>query len=185
MIIVEATNCDHLSASCLGAILCRHKLKLTLSPFLTWCDYRRSIKLWSSISQLLMVNRAKKQLTTSNCWAQHLPPSCYRSMSQRASTILNWWWNTVFWCSSIVLSVWLKWWFSSFGMSSPYSDDPAFLHVSFWEIVQAVPVHCLYSLLTGTDVEFVFWVFDPIHCVSDVLMTMLFLIIICFSSSAY
>ena len=61
-----------------------------------------------------MVNRAEKQLTTPNCRTQHLPPSCYRSMSQRASTILNWWWNTVFWCSSIVLSAWLKWWFASF-----------------------------------------------------------------------
>ena len=132
-----------------------------------------------------MVNRVKKQLTTSNCWAQYLPPSCYRSMSQRASTILNWWWNTVFWCSSIVLSAWLKWWFSSFGMSFPYSDDPAFLHVSFWEIVQAVPVHCLYSLLTGTDVQCVFRVFHLIHCVRNVLKTMLFLNIICLTSSAY
>ena len=35
----------------------------------------------------------------------------------------------------------------------PYSNDPAFLHVTLWEILQAVPVDCLYSLLTGTDVQ--------------------------------
>ena len=47
-------------------------------------------------------------------------------------------------------------WFASFGMSFLYSDDPALLNVSFGFIAEAVPVHCLYSLLTGTGVQCVF-----------------------------
>ena len=92
-----------------------------------------------------MVDTTQKQLTTTNWWTQCVSASCYRTMSQRAWTILKWYWDTVFWWSSIVLFAWSEWCFSLHALMLHDSVEQSFLFYLIAACIVFLLCFCVWS----------------------------------------